>query len=546
MEDIKAIETRLSQLEALPATHEAVENADPSQVNVLLEALARIEQEQAQYKGATTNTLRRHEEVLRETEDQAVQLGMRILKTEEDSRGLKTRDKVGQLEVRVQALEGLAQNIEGRKTSPAPGPPECFDANAVAHLARELGQVKSYFEGQIRTLGHHTDALIAQLQEEHLRPRGVSPMDRGYYPDRAEPAERGPFGEYFSEPSRVSEAGQSNPFMHPQGDWPDGYHYETHRSDGVSDHLVPTHDGMPPRGNRDPNANFRLCRGIDLRFFDDEDEFEPGVIEHFPKGEKMPKIKHSMGPLRGFAFSEAPNAITKPHSRGCISRCGGIPLNGPGVYNTMATPLLDPCALRDLQVRDVLPPWDGDGVKAQDWVLSYARSERDVGVALGEGKLIKKLLGANPKDVADPIDKRVVRGNLSYAQVKERVLWEVNCRVNRNVPDHVFNGLTVPRNCSVGELSNFMEDFFYWGSHVREGVTFGHARQRFLDDLVHRDGLIYTISNEDNKSGGLEITYPPLYLFCQVELRQRDAVKHNQDHQKWRSLPLDKCPMWRL
>ena len=120
---------------------------------MLLEALARIEPEQAHYKGATTNTQRHHEEVLRETQDRVVQLEMRILKTGDDSRGLKSRDHVGQLELRVQALEDLAQNIEGLRTSPAPELPEGFDPNAVAHLARELGQVNSYFEGQMRTLG---------------------------------------------------------------------------------------------------------------------------------------------------------------------------------------------------------------------------------------------------------------------------------------------------------------------------------------------------------------------------------------------------------
>ena len=170
-------------------------------------------------------------------------------------------------------------------------------------------------------------------------------------------------------------------------------------------------------------------------------------------------------------------------------------------------------------------------------VLSYARSERDVVVAIGEGKLIKTLWGAIPKDVADPMDKRVIRRKLSYAQVKEGVLREVHCRVNRNVSDHVFHGVTVPKNCSVGELSNFLEDFIYWGSQVREGVTFGHARKRVLDDLIHHDGLIFKIYNEEIKSGGLEFTYLTLYLFFQMELRQEDAVKSHQDHQKWRSLP---------
>ena len=77
------------------------------------------------------------------------------------------------------------------------------------------------------------DTLKAQLQEKHLTPKGVNPMDGRYYPDRAEPAPREPFGGYFSEPSRVSEAEQRNQFVHPQWDRPDGFHFETHRSDGV-------------------------------------------------------------------------------------------------------------------------------------------------------------------------------------------------------------------------------------------------------------------------------------------------------------------------
>ena len=67
-------------------------------------------------------------------------------------------------------------------------------------------QVKSYFEGQIRTLGQNMDALMARLWEEHLRPRGRSRTDRHFYPDRAEQAPRGPFGGYYLEPSGVSEA----------------------------------------------------------------------------------------------------------------------------------------------------------------------------------------------------------------------------------------------------------------------------------------------------------------------------------------------------
>ena len=130
----------------------------------------------------------------------------------------------------------------------------------------------------------------------------------------------------------------------------------------------------------------------------------------------------------------------------------------------MATPVLEPGALKDVQVRDAVPTWDGDGVKAQDWVLSYARWEQDVGVVLGEEKLIKTLLGAIPKGVADPIDKRMIHRNLSSTQVKEGVLREVNPRVNRNLPNHVFHGLIVPKNCSAGELSNFCCGLFLGNS----------------------------------------------------------------------------------
>ena len=62
MEKKRAMETRLTQLE------------DPSQVNVLLEFLATLEQEYVQYKGASANSQRHHEKVLRETQDQVVQL----------------------------------------------------------------------------------------------------------------------------------------------------------------------------------------------------------------------------------------------------------------------------------------------------------------------------------------------------------------------------------------------------------------------------------------------------------------------------------------
>ena len=106
---------------------------------------------------------------------------------------------------------------------------------------------------------------------------------------------------------------------------------------------------MPPRGNRDPNADFRHCRGIDLSILYYEGKFEPGAIEHFPQGKELSKIKAIMGPLRGFAFSEAPmpsGPPLTPTPMDVYPGGGGIPWYGPGVYNTVATPLLDPRVLK--------------------------------------------------------------------------------------------------------------------------------------------------------------------------------------------------------
>ena len=100
---------------------------------------------------------------------------MRILKTEEDSRGLKTRDHVGQLDVRIQVFEDLAKNTDGPKRSRAPQPPEGLDLNAVAHLERELVHVNSYFEGQIRTLGHKCGCPDGSTAGETPQAEGSSP-----------------------------------------------------------------------------------------------------------------------------------------------------------------------------------------------------------------------------------------------------------------------------------------------------------------------------------------------------------------------------------
>ena len=59
---------------------------------------------------------------------------------------------------------------------------------------------------------------------------------------------------------------------------------------------------MAPRKNRDPNADSRHCRGIDIRFFDEEGKFEPWGMEYFPQGETLPKMKPILGPLRGFVL----------------------------------------------------------------------------------------------------------------------------------------------------------------------------------------------------------------------------------------------------
>ena len=353
MEEFKAIQTCLSRLEALDATNEAAGNADPSQVNVLLESLARLEHEHAQYKGATINTQRRQEEVLRETQDQVVQLGMRILKTEKESRGLKTGDHVAQIEARVQALEDQAKKTEGLKTSPAPRPPEDFYPNAVAHLERELVRVKWYFEGQISTLGQNMDALMAQLWEEHLRPRGVNPMEDL-------------LGDTSPNPHGCSRQGQATSSC---------INNETdlvisimRRLDTMKSQTIGYRPMMAcHRGETETPMPITGIVGEPISFFFSRVSLNPGQLNISPSAKNCPETKPIMGPLRGFAFSEAPTPSGPPLSPVPVDvnrRRGGIPWYGPGVYNTMATPLLDYHALKDVQVWDVVPTWDGDGMKA--------------------------------------------------------------------------------------------------------------------------------------------------------------------------------------
>ena len=108
-----------------------------------------------------------------------------------------------------------------------------------------------------------------------------------------------------------------------------------------------------------------------------------------------------MPSLIGLAFSEVPEprmpSGVPPYKQDHAYGPGVVPWYGPGVYNTMATPYVDPRALADMQKRDAIPVWNGSGETAQHWLLSYTRWEQNTGVALGDHRLTQAILGSIPK-----------------------------------------------------------------------------------------------------------------------------------------------------
>ena len=146
-----------------------------------------------------------------------------------------------------------------------------------------------------------------------------------------------------------------------------------------------TQEGHTPPGM---GGDWRHCAGLDLRYFEADGDgwFMPRMVfqlfnrqESLKDGIGLPKQKPS-GILRAMAFDEvcperlldAPFDWEEPQLEGTDPRL--IP---PGVHGRLATPVMDPRTLGDVQGMSVAPRWDGSGTTAIKWFLDFRAWERD-------------------------------------------------------------------------------------------------------------------------------------------------------------------------
>ena len=157
-------------------------------------------------------------------------------------------------------------------------------------------------------------------------------------------------------------------------------------------------------------------------------------------------------------------------------------LNPPGVHGRLATPVMDPRTLADVQGMSVAPRRDGSGTTAIKWFLRFS--------CLG-ARLDVRVEGCHEKSsVAFSYSRLPVQpteGNVNWYQIRhQELLREVTEEVFTEANDDVIleafhtvkpSSLTpTPR-----EFINFVEQFLALGRRVRDATT---QRQAKIDYLI--------------------------------------------------------------
>ena len=233
-----------------------------------------------------------------------------------------------------------------------------------------------------------------------------------------------------------------------------------------------THEGHTPPGM---GGDWRHCAGLDLRYFEADGDgwFMPRMVfqlfnrqESLKDGIGLPKQKPS-GILRAMAFDEvcperlldAPFDWEEPQLEGSDPRL--IP---PGVHGRLATPVMDPRTLGDVQGMSVAPRWDGSGTTAIKWFLDFQAWERDCMYGLTDAMRRAVLLSLIPATRSNPLKEMVNRYQFRYQDLLREVTEEVFTEANDDVILEAFHtvkpsSLTpTPR-----EFINFVEQFLALG-----------------------------------------------------------------------------------
>ena len=289
--------------------------------------------------------------------------------------------------------------------------------------------------------------------------------------------------------------------------------------------------------------DWRHCAGLDLWYFEADGDgwFMPRMVfqlfsrqESLKDGIGLLKQKPS-GFLRAMAFDEicperlldAPFDWEEPQLEGSDPRL--IP---PGVHGRLATPVMDPRTLGDVQGMSVAPRWDGSGTTAIKWFLDFRAWERDWMYGLTDAMRRAVLLSLIPASRSNPLKEMVNRYQFGYQDLLREVTEEVFTEANDDVVLEAFH--TVKPSSSTPtprEFINFVEQILALGHRVRDEITQRQAEDRLLDVIgtMKVDGLLKEIIKEETKVG-LEFNYLEMIVFVMNPLMSRHKLAIKKGH----------------
>ena len=218
---------------------------------------------------------------------------------------------------------------------------------------------------------------------------------------------------------------------------------------------APRADRVGPAPTRDTPRGawggwWRHCSGLDLRYFEADGDgwFMPRMVfqlfnrqETLKNGIGLPKQKPS-GILRAMAFDEvfperlldAPFNWEEPQLEG--SDAESIL---PRVHGGLATRVMDPQILVDVQGMTVAPRWDGRGTKAIKWFSDFPAWERDWMYGLTDAMRRAVLLSLIPASRSNPLKEMVNRYQFWYQDLLREVTEEVFTEANDDVILEAFH-----------------------------------------------------------------------------------------------------------
>ena len=166
-------------------------------------------------------------------------------------------------------------------------------------------------------------------------------------------------------------------------------------------------------------------------------------------------------------FLDSPFDWEEPQLEGTSPRL--IP---PGVHGSLATQMMDPRTLGDVQGMSVTPRWDGSATTAMKWFMDFCAWERDWMYGVTDAMRRAVLLPLIPATRSNPLKEMVNRYQFWYQELLREVTEEVFTEANDNMILEAFHTVQpsslapTPR-----EFINFVEQFLALNRGVCVGIT---------------------------------------------------------------------------